>query len=100
MIYTEEYLSEITRFGELNYSMDKIIKIDYPNNRLEWISDFNNPESELHIAYEKGIVIARYKVANGLYDIAKDGDVDAIKLREELKKNEEIEELIKDRFNV
>ena len=100
MTYTEDLIKEVRGFGALNYTLDNILRILYPKERLEFIADFNNPEHPLSIAYQKGKTAAKYNIDKKIYSLANEGDIDSIKLRNETKQTDELDALIKDRFNV
>lgn len=100
MKYTEDFFKKIKSFGALSYTVEKIISILNPENPDELRSDFKNPKSLLAITYKQGLDIGRYNIRKELFDTAKTGDIDAIKMIRELKAEEELDELINDRFNV
>jgi len=91
MIFSEEILKKVVHFGILSYPVDKSLNIlDLPSELEEqFITDFNNPKSEVAKNYKKGQDKAEYAIDIKLFEMAKEGDLKAIKEYELRKKNRE-----------
>ena len=85
--YDEESLKKITSAGMLGYDVDKIINvfdID-PKNEKQFRKDFNNKKSEVAKAYKKGQDKGEYVIDIKLFNMAKEGDLQALEKYEQRK---------------
>jgi hypothetical protein len=73
MIYTDDFLAQVTNFGVLGYSFDRIVSLLDPAGSDEMKADFQNPGSVLFKAYQKGRVSGQYSLDRQLYDQATKG---------------------------
>lgn len=87
MEYTEEFLKKIVGVGTLGYAIEKIINVlDIADKDVEaFRKDFNQPNSIVRRAYQKGIDKADYAIDMKLFDMAKNGDLKALYKYEERK---------------
>lgn len=78
MTYTEEQLKKIVHCGILGYGVQKCINILDIENEQQFISDFQNPETELAKQYQKGVDKGEYQIDMKLYQKASEGDLKAL----------------------
>ena len=74
----EDVTEHLINFGALGYSsleMSVILNVD----ESEIIALMKNKNSEFRKLYEKGIIYAKYLIDKKLFDLAKNGDIKAIK---------------------
>lgn len=86
MQISDEDLKKITRFGILEYKIDKIINILEIENTKELEKEFNNKNSEVYKAYKKGLDKADFMIDSKLFDMALNGDLKALHKYEYRKK--------------
>lgn len=70
MSYTEEFLSKVSSFGVLGYSVEKIIDLTEPEDSEQFRIDFYTPNSVVHKAYRKGKTTGEYNLDKNLFDKA------------------------------
>jgi len=70
MIYSEDFLSKVSSFGILGYSVEKIIDLTEPDNADQFRVDFNTYGSEVYKAYRKGKTTGEYNLDKDLFDKA------------------------------
>jgi hypothetical protein len=70
MIYTDDFLSNVSGFGILGYSVEKIIDLTDPKNAEQFRLDFSSPESVVYKAYRKGKTTGEYNLDKDLFDKA------------------------------
>lgn len=80
MDYTDEFLNKIVSVGLLNYPLSKIINVLDIEDEIQFSTDFDNPDSPVSKAYQKGIDKSDYQIDSKLYELAKNGDVRSIEL--------------------
>lgn len=92
MKYTEDFLKKIVGVGTLGYSVSKIINVlDIEEKDVEqFINDFDNFDSQLRRAYQKGVDKADYAIDTKLFEQAKSGDLKALQKYEQ-RKNHQIQ---------
>lgn len=81
MEYDQSFLQEVEGCGALAYPVSKmvnILDITDKNDIEKFTIDFNNLNSVVRIAYNKGRDIADYIIDRKLYQMAKDGDLKAM----------------------
>ncbi len=81
MKYDQAFLQEVEGCGALAYPVSKmvnILDITDKNDIEKFTIDFNNLNSVVRIAYNKGRDIADYIIDRKLYQMAKDGDLKAM----------------------
>lgn len=81
MEYSQEILSKVVDLGKLQYPAEKIISIlNIPEKEKNiFIDDFNNPSHEIYKSYQMGIDIRDFEIDSKLYQLAKTGDLKAMK---------------------
>ncbi len=70
MSYTEDFLSKVSSFGILGYSVEKIIDLTEPENADRFRLDFSTPGSVVYKAYRKGKTTGEYNLDKDLFDKA------------------------------
>jgi hypothetical protein len=101
MIYEESFLEKVRSFGILGYSVDKIIDLAEPDNIEQFISDFDNPESEVYRAYRKGKTTGDYNMDRELFDKStKAHDLAANEVLKNRKQHNKINDLIFSKFGI
>jgi hypothetical protein len=70
MIYTDDFLSKVSSFGILGYSVEKIIDLTEPENEKQFRTDFATPGSTVYKAYRKGKTTGEYNLDKKLFDEA------------------------------
>jgi hypothetical protein len=91
MEYTDEFLKKVTSLGTLGYSLNKCINIlDVADGDIKnFTNDFDNINSKVAKAYQKGIDKAAYAIDVKLFDLAtKEGDLKALEMFEARKAEE------------
>ena len=73
MIYSDEFLSNVSGFGILGYSVEKIIDLTDPHDAERFRIDFSTPGSVVHKAYRKGKTTGEYNLDKDLFDKATKG---------------------------
>lgn len=86
MDYTEDQLKKTIMLGSLNYGIRKCINVLDIDDEAAFIKDFDNPESEIARRYKKGQDIAEFAIDAKIFELAKSGDKDAVKMYEDRKK--------------
>lgn len=84
MEYTEDFLKKMVSVGTLGYALDKIINV-LDINDASFTADFDNPESPVAKAYQKGLDKSDYAIDMKLFELAKNGDMEALKKYEQRK---------------
>lgn len=75
----ESFLDKVESFGMVRYPLDRILNIirkEYDPELFE--SEFNNPQSDIAQAYQRGVDIADYEIDRSLLIAAKSGDLSAL----------------------
>ena len=87
MTYTPEFLKKLTTLGTLGYNIQKIINIlDIPfTDQESFVSDFNNPKSEVRNAFQRGVDKSDFAIDQKLFELAQSGDMKAIEKYDERK---------------
>jgi hypothetical protein len=70
MNYSEDFLSKVSSFGILGYSVEKIIDLTDPDDVDLFRIDFNTPGSVIYKAYRKGKTTGEYNLDKNLFDKA------------------------------
>ncbi|MDR0829744.1 MAG: hypothetical protein LBN95_06500 [Prevotellaceae bacterium] len=101
MTYSEDFLSKVSSFGILGYSVEKIIALCEPENEKQFRIDFNNSESAVYKSYRKGKTTGEYNLDKNLFDKATkeqdteantilDGRMDSRKIKDKIFENFEL----------
>ena len=92
MEYTEDFLKKIVGVGTLGYSVSKIINVlDIEEKDIEqFVNDFDDFDSPLRRAYQKGVDKADYAIDTKLFEQAKAGDLKSLQKYEE-RKNQQLQ---------
>lgn len=92
MEYTEEFLKKIVGVGTLGYSLNKIINVLDINEKdvEQFTEDFDNENSPVQVAYQKGVDKADYAIDTKLFEQAKAGDLKSLQKYEE-RKNQQLQ---------
>ena len=92
MEYTEDFLKKIVGVGTLGYSVSKIINaLDIEEKDMEqFVNDFDDFDSPLRRAYQKGVDKADYAIDTKLFEQAKAGDLKSLQKYEE-RKNQQLQ---------
>ncbi len=91
MNYSEQFLKQVSSLGTLGYSLKKCINIlDVADVDIDaFTDDFDNINSKVAKAYQKGVDKAGYAIDVKLFDLAtKEGDLKALELFEKRKAEE------------
>lgn len=105
MIITDQLIEDIIIYGRMHISPRKIcIMLDlYGQDEKDLISMFNDPDSKIYRAYEKGKIIKDKEIMESLEAYITDGKEnagEAAKALGEMRKRQELNELTKDLFGV
>ena len=73
MTYSDDFLSNVSSFGILGYSVEKIIDLTDPENAEQFRIDFSTPESAVYKAYRRGKTTGEYNLDKDLFDKATKG---------------------------
>ena len=73
MIYSNEFLSNVSSFGILGYSVEKIIDLTDPQDAEQFRIDFSTTGSIVYKAYRKGKTTGEYNLDKNLFDKATKG---------------------------
>jgi 3-methyladenine DNA glycosylase AlkC len=79
MQYTPDQLSKVTQCGMLSYPPQKIVNIFDFEDEAKFLADFENKESEIYKAYQKGKDKADFIIDHKLFELAQKGDLNALK---------------------
>lgn len=90
MEYTEDFLKKIVGVGTLGYSVSKIINVlDIEEKDIEqFVNDFDDFDSPLRRAYQKGVDKADYAIDTKLFEQAKAGYLKSLQKYEERKNHQ------------
>ena len=78
MKYTPEQLEQLRTMGALGYQVGKILNIIDFADPSQFEKDFQNPESEVSRAYQKGADLAEFALDVMVYEQAQSGDLKAL----------------------
>lgn len=70
MSYSHDFLSKVSSFGVLAYSVEKIIDLTEPDDVDRFRADFNTAGSVIYKAYRKGKTTGEYNLDKNLFDKA------------------------------
>ena len=73
MIYSDDFLSNVSSFGILGYSVEKIIDLTDPQDAEQFRIDFSTPGSAVYKSYRKGKTTGEYNLDKDLFDKATKG---------------------------
>lgn len=88
MEYTDEFLKKIINLGSLNYPLKKCLNVleIKEENISKFSQDFKNSDSIIAKNYQIGIDLADFEIDCKLFQLAKTGELKAIKEFEERRK--------------
>ncbi len=87
MEYNEDFLKKMVQVGTLGYPLSKIINVLDIDDTKQFTKDFDNPQSQVAISYQKGVDKADFVLDSKLFDMAKGGDLKALNKYEIRKRN-------------
>lgn len=88
MELSDETLQKIEQCGVLGYPASKICSILNLESQEEFIAEFNNPNSKIFKAFQRGVDKGDFAIDLKIYELAKSGDLNAIeKFQVRKKKN-------------
>jgi len=100
-MYSESFLEKVRSFGILGYSVEKIIDLVEPDNIEQFITDFENSESEVYRAYRKGKTTGDYNLDKELFDKStKEHDLVANEVLNKRKQHNKVNDLIFSKFGI
>jgi hypothetical protein len=79
MEYSEDFLKKLVSLGTLNYSIKKIINVLDIEDVEDFTIDFNDKESPVYKAYNKGKDKGEFSLDLKLFELAKAGNLEALK---------------------
>lgn len=89
MDYSEDFLKKVLSLGSLNYPLQKIISVLDIEDEGQFRKDFNNKQSAVFKAYNKGKDRAQFEIDKKIFELAKGGDHKSIEyLRDKNAKSE------------
>jgi len=92
MEYTADHLKKIISLGTLSYGVEKCVNVLGLEDEEQFREDFRNPETRVYKAYQKGKDIADFAIDTKLFELAKDGDLDALAEFNERKAQRELQD--------
>ena len=78
MTYSEEQIKKMVHMGILGYDVSKIINILDIEDEKQFKKDFENSNSEIAKAYQRGKDKGDYAIDLKLYEKAREGDLKAL----------------------
>lgn len=91
MEYGEEVIRKIVQVGTLGYPLSKVLNVVDIENEEQFSKDFYNPNSIVFKSYKKGLDKADFILDSKLFDMAKNGDLKALQLYEQKKRDRQLE---------
>jgi len=90
--FSEEIIKKVVTLGSLGYPKEKCLNILEltTEQRMAFEQQFKQPKSTIGKAYQTGVDLADFEIDKKLYELAKTGDLKAIKefeLRKNARKN-------------
>lgn len=93
MIYPDEILQQVKRFGFLQYGIDKILSILSPEDPDQFVSDLRNEETTLFVMYHSGLNTGQYNLDAAEFKLK---SAEADKMQLEVKRENLLHEMIND----
>jgi hypothetical protein len=90
MEYTEEFLMKVIQVGTLGYPFSKIVNVLDVEDEGQFERDFYDENHVVCKNYKKGLDKADFIIDNKLFDMAKKGDLDALKEYQARKKKSQV----------
>ena len=87
-MFEEDVLKKTTQFGALGYPLSKclnILDLD-PDLSVKYAAEFGDTTSEIYKKYQKGVDAAEFMIDSKLFEMARAGDLKALKEYEQRKK--------------
>lgn len=78
MEYTKEFLEKVADVGTLGYPLHKAINVLDIEDEKAFTKDFENPKSVVAKSFKKGLDKADFLIDTKLFEMAKNGDLNAI----------------------
>lgn len=101
MSYSDDFLSKVSSFGILGYSVEKIIDLTDPDDVNRFRIDFNTQGSVIYKAYRKGKTTGEYNLDKNLFDKAtKSHDVVSNTILDERIGRKKINDKIQENFGL
>jgi hypothetical protein len=101
MNYPDDFLSKVSSFGILGYSVEKIIDLTEPDDADQFRTDFNTQGSVIYKAYRKGKTTGEYNLDKNLFDKAtKSHDTISNTILEERMGRKKINDKIQENFGL
>ncbi len=100
MNYDNAFIEKVRAFGVLGYPAHEIVYLVEPENPEQFVTDIQNPDSEIYKAYHKGKTTGQYTMDKSLFDLAKANNPDANDKLNHRKQIKRVETAIYERFNV
>jgi len=88
MEYTEDFLKKLTQVGTLGYPLSKIINVLDIEDEKKFKKDFYDLNHVAHKSYQKGVDKADFILDSKLFEMAKNGDLNALKKFETRKRDQ------------
>lgn len=80
MDYTDEFLKKVTSIGALGYSLRRALLVINVQDERQFAKDWDDKDSPVYKAYQRGRASADYTIHSKLYELAKTGDTKAIEM--------------------
>jgi hypothetical protein len=79
MEYTSDQIKKIVNLGTLGYGLEKCLNVLDVEDPKQFAKDFDNPDSVVGKAYKKGRDIADFAIDSKLFEMARQGDINAMR---------------------
>lgn len=100
MTYSDEFLSYVSSFGILGYTVEKIIDLTDPQDAGQFRIDFSTPGSVVYKAYRKGKTTGEYNLDKDLFDQATKGHYVANSILDERMAKKRVNDKIMENFGL
>jgi hypothetical protein len=90
MEYSADQIKKMTQLGALGYGVQKCANVIEVDCTDQFETEFFNPASEIGKAYQKGKDMADFAIDAKLFDLAKNGDLEALAEFNERKASREL----------
>jgi hypothetical protein len=89
MEYSADQIKKIVNLGTLGYDVEKCINVMDVENEAAFKKDFLTPGTAVYKAYKKGHDIADFAIDSKLFEMARQGDINAMREFERKKRMRE-----------
>jgi hypothetical protein len=79
MEYTADQLKKIVNLGTLGYDVEKCINVLDVEDEAAFKKEFATPGTTVYKAYKKGQDIADFAIDSKLFEMARQGDINAMR---------------------